>query len=149
MKAKVYYAHCMAIYGTPQEDRDIETLEDLGFEVVNPNQPAVRDACAVIRQQTDEQNAAQEQTYGRYGYAYAKLDASEQIMTGLFKPLVQSCDALAFRALPDGGIPAGVAKEVQWALDFGYPVVELPSNMTRRGMSIVETREYLAEIGQR
>ena len=32
----VYYAHCQAIYGTPQEDRDIALLEKLGFEVVNP-----------------------------------------------------------------------------------------------------------------
>lgn len=34
---KVYYAHCLAIYNTPQEKRDVSLLESLGFEVVNPN----------------------------------------------------------------------------------------------------------------
>jgi hypothetical protein len=36
---RIYYAHCIAIYDTPQEQRDIETLQQLGFEVVNPNCP--------------------------------------------------------------------------------------------------------------
>jgi hypothetical protein len=144
---RIYYAHCQAIYGTPQEDRDIETLNDLGFEVVNPNQPAARDACAIARKAIDEQNAAQKQMYGRLGYVL--LDTSHEIMVGIFKPLVRSCRALAFRALPDGRIPAGVVKEIQWARDYGYPVIELPSNVMRREMSIVETREYLTEIGQR
>lgn len=34
---KAYYAHCIAIYDTKQEDRDIATLTSLGYEVVNPN----------------------------------------------------------------------------------------------------------------
>ena len=34
---KVFYAHCSAIYGTPQEERDLELLEKLGFTVINPN----------------------------------------------------------------------------------------------------------------
>ena len=37
---KVYYAHSISIYGKPQELRDIEALEALGFEVVNPNSEA-------------------------------------------------------------------------------------------------------------
>ena len=45
----VYYAHPMAIYGTPQEDRDIETLENLGFTVVNPNTFDIADQCRDIR----------------------------------------------------------------------------------------------------
>lgn len=32
-----YYAHCTSIYNTPQEQRDIEILEDMGFHVYNPN----------------------------------------------------------------------------------------------------------------
>jgi len=36
---KVYYAHCVSIYDTPQEARDIETLKACGFDVVNPNTP--------------------------------------------------------------------------------------------------------------
>ena len=37
---KIYYAHSVSLYNTPQELRDIELLERLGFEVFNPNQPA-------------------------------------------------------------------------------------------------------------
>lgn len=33
----VYYAHCKAIYNTPQEERDIELLHKLGFRVLNPS----------------------------------------------------------------------------------------------------------------
>lgn len=36
---KVYYAHVMALYDTPQELRDVHLLERLGFEVLNPNAP--------------------------------------------------------------------------------------------------------------
>jgi hypothetical protein len=36
---RAYYAHCMAIYNTVQEDRDVSLLTKLGFEVVNPNGP--------------------------------------------------------------------------------------------------------------
>ena len=34
---KVYYAHSMGLYNSPQEARDIETLENLKLEVLNPN----------------------------------------------------------------------------------------------------------------
>lgn len=36
---RVYYAHPVSIYGTLCESRDIKTLQDLGFEVENPNTP--------------------------------------------------------------------------------------------------------------
>lgn len=35
---KVYYAHSISIYNTPQEQRDIDLLKSIGFDVVNPNQ---------------------------------------------------------------------------------------------------------------
>ena len=79
---KVYYAHCMAIYGTPQEARDIATLEALGLTVVNPNTPEC-DA----------------------GYIAQGMD--------YFKRFVTECDAIAFRAVPDGRIPAGIWREIQ------------------------------------
>lgn len=41
---KVYYAHCVAIYNTPQEQRDVETLAKLGFDVLNPNIKEVQEA---------------------------------------------------------------------------------------------------------
>lgn len=124
---KVYYAHCIAIYSTPQEDRDVETLETLGFEVFNPNSPAV-DA------EVKRLKAAGDENYMSY-----------------FTNLIRCCDALAFRALPDGQIPAGVAKEIGDAEALGLPVFELPSYCTPGGrvMSLENTRRYLKEIGAR
>lgn len=34
-----YYAHPMQLYGTPQETKDVQLLESLGFHVINPNVP--------------------------------------------------------------------------------------------------------------
>jgi len=39
MKPRVYYAHPINIYNSPRERRDLEALEYMGFEVVNPNGP--------------------------------------------------------------------------------------------------------------
>ena len=41
---KIYYAHCMTIYNTPQEKRDISLLGKLGFEVINPNHKGSEEA---------------------------------------------------------------------------------------------------------
>lgn len=123
---QVYYAHCLAIYNTPQELRDIELLERLGFTVVNPNSPVV-DA----------------------GIPAAKRRYADDWFVEVFKPLVQSCDAVTFRALPDGTIPSGVAKELEFAEEFFLPVFELPSARSRRTLTLDQTRAFLAEIGQR
>jgi len=66
-----------------------------------------------------------------------------------FRELIQGCDALAFGALPDGKIPAGVYKEIMWAVDVNLPVVELPHSLLQRGLSVDATREYLHDVGQR
>lgn len=36
---KIYYAHCIAIYNTPQEERDLEKIKKLftAAEIYNPN----------------------------------------------------------------------------------------------------------------
>jgi hypothetical protein len=115
---KVYYSHCVNIYNTPQEARDIKLLESLGFEVINPNLP---------------EHAAHYPVEGM----------------GYFVALVVGCDAFAFRALPDGRIPAGVAMETAQAIACGHPIIELPSRMLSRVISVMETREYLKEVGQR
>jgi hypothetical protein len=120
---KVYYAHNMGLYGTKQEARDIETLQNLGFEVVNPSDPAI---CAECN----------------------KLPTSDERMA-FFEQFSITCDAIAFRALPDGAIPAGVAKEIDWFVVLSKPVIELPSSMKRRELSVELTREYLRDVGQR
>ena len=122
---KVYYAHCLAIYNTPQERRDCETLDALGFEVLNPNHPVHDHAVA-------EMKRAGKTDYMDY-----------------FTGLVSRCDAVAFRALPDGRVPSGVALEIDVARQLGKPVFELPSGIRARCIDVAVTREYLAEVGQR
>lgn len=122
---RIYYAHCMAIYHTPQEARDVRTLMELGLNVVNPNDSFFE---AGVQQLKKEQPS----DYMEY-----------------FKGIILTCEALAFRALPDGRIPAGVFKEIEWAREKGIPIFELPSGISTREMSVASTREYLKEVGQR
>lgn len=137
---RIYYAHCLAIYGTPQEDRDVALLEALGFEVVNPNSPEINQRCARLRQEFVDGH------WKKFGYE----EATALLMDQVFRPLATTrTDALFFRGLPDGSIPAGVAQEVEWARAHGNPVVELPSAIKRRVLTVAETREYLTEVGQR
>lgn len=120
---KVYYAHCMALYGTPQEQRDIELLEGLGYEVVNPSSPSVVADLAEL--------------------------PSGALRMAYFERFADECDLVAFRALPDLSITSGVAKELGWFQDRGKPILELPSGLRRRFMSLEATRDYLCEVGQR
>lgn len=119
-KKKIYYAHCRALYGTQQENRDILLLESLGFDVLNPNNKVHQDSCKAF------------------------IDVMEY-----FLQLVATCDAVAFRALPNGKIPAGVLKEVKFAYEKNKPVMELPVNIGLREMTVEQTRAYLTEVGQR
>jgi len=126
-KMKIYYAHCQSLFGTPQEKRDIELLTSLGFDVVNPGDASYKDKVIEMK---------------------ASGFTSGEIIT-YFGHEVERCDVLAFRALPDGAIPAGVAMEIKYAQTRGYPVIELPSSVQRRTISIDLTWEYLRESGQR
>ena len=115
---KIYYARPITIYNTPQEKRDIELLEKLGFEVFNPNKEALQ------------------KKYKELG------------MT-VFTEIVSECDALAFRTFPDGSISAGCVKEIVVAQEKGIPIIELPSAISKRSLSVDATREYLSNSGQR
>lgn len=44
-KLRCYYAHTMTSYGSTIEQQDVELLESLGFEVINPNQKKYQDGC--------------------------------------------------------------------------------------------------------
>jgi hypothetical protein len=121
---RIYYAHCMNIYDTPQEERDVLILQDMGFEVVNPNN---EDTQAEVKRLKDE---------GRECMEY-------------FERVIATCDHLAFRALPGGFIPAGVAHEIAHALETDMIVIELPTFSLRRVMTVDETRQYLMEQGER
>lgn len=163
---KIYYAHCVALYGTPQERRDVELLErafDDGersgvVEVVNPNSPIIERQCERVRALVNARNNLLNKQSGLMDLqaTLAEIDrirpftdASQAVMELIFKPLAQGCDLLVFRSLPDGRIPAGVAKEIEWAAEKQIPTMELPSNLSSRTMSVTQTREYLREVGNR
>jgi len=142
----IYYAHCTALYGTPQEARDVEligavfsgTFQDC--RVVNPGADhQIKKQCDAIEAEVKKHNRK----------ATLKRDASQEKMDRVFKIAAQTCHVLVFRALPDGMIPAGVAKEIAWAEEAGIPVMELPSSTLRRVLTLPQTRQYLKEIGQR
>lgn len=123
-KLKCYYAHTMASYGSTIEKKDVETLEALGFEVENPNQPKHQNGCQ----------------------AYVKIHGWEKVME-YFEDVVLECDVVAFRSLPNGDILSGVAYEVAAAIDNEIPVIELPCSIDSRSMDYPETKQYLIELG--
>ena len=120
-KPTVYYAHCMALYGGNTERQDIKNLERMGFKVDNPNSAKHKKIVASMR---------------------ANRKTSKEIMD-YFVKVVRKADGLAFRALPDGSISAGVHKEVQAMYIKGGFVIELPEYKSRKFLSVEETRAYL------
>ena len=84
---KIYYAHCTMLFDTVQETKDLEILENLGFEIVNPNMP-----------------------YHKKGY-------EQRGMNYYIEDVLPECDGIAFRALPGGALSAGVSTEVEYFLN--------------------------------
>jgi hypothetical protein len=118
---KIYYAHMINTYGTPQESRDIKMLEAMGLTVINPNAPE------------------HSKGYAEGGMPY-------------FIDVISSCDGLAFRGMPDGSIPAGIATEIKYNHDLNeHPeiLIELPCAFHRRTLNVVQTREFLNQVGYR
>jgi len=128
---KVYYAHSMGIYNTPQEKRDVETLKGLNFRVINPNNPNIQKEC-------------EEKLSG-----IIDNDEYLKIFDSIFHPLIDKCEVFAFKALPDGRIPSGIVKELQHAKNMKKLIIELPSCIFARSMGKEDTREYLRDAGQR
>lgn len=118
-ETNIYYAHCMNIYHTPQERRDVQFLQYFG-NVVNPN-----------------------------GYPGVDVGYGQKGMQFFLDIIKEHCHVLAFRALPDGSIPAGIAKEIEFAYEQQLHVFEIPSNLSRRVLTVEQTREYLKECGYR
>ena len=121
---KCYYAHTMISYGSTIEAVDIDILESLGFEVINPNTKKHIEGCK----------------------EYAAKFGPSNVME-YFKNVVDECDVVAFRSLPEGKILSGVAAEVAHAKVIGYPVIELPCSLETRYMEYPETKQYLIELG--
>lgn len=132
-KLKVYYAHFMGLYDTLQEQRDIRTLEGMGFDVVNPNNAEV------------SLNFTSSLDFLTPVYTY------EEVFDMVFGQMVRDCDILAYRALPDGKISGGVILEIKEAQKNEKPVICLPNRteILTKAMSGPETRAYLMDIGKR
>lgn len=124
MKQTCYYAHPMITYNSIIEKSDIILLERLGFKVINPN-------CKEISEGLKE---------------FLKHNSKEKVME-YFANIVQTCDAIAFRALPDGRILSGCAVELERAILINIPIIELPRLLESRFITYPETKEYLTEIG--
>ena len=124
-KLKCYYAHTMLSYNSTIEKQDVELLETLGFEVINPNQPKHQIGCK----------------------EYAAKHGWDKVMDYFKKVIEEECDMVAFRSLPDGQILSGVAAEVQHAVSINYPVIELPCSINKRSQEYLETKQYLTEVG--
>jgi hypothetical protein len=119
MSRTAYYAHSVAIYDTEQEERDVSLISDI---IDGP-----------VYNPNNERDDL--------GYKHGGMDH--------FLDKIRFKDLLFFRANPDGSIPAGVAQEIAWAREFGIPVLELPSCIKRRTLSVDETREFLEQQGER
>jgi hypothetical protein len=115
---KVYYARPISLYKTAQDKRDIDLLQSLGFEILNPDKEALQE---------------------RY-----KVEGMN-----VFLEAVKECDAIAFRAFPDGKLGAGVYKEILQAQEQNKPVIELPTITGGRVLSVDDTRAYLSYQGYR
>lgn len=123
-KLKCYYAHGMLTYNSTIEEQDVKLLNFLGFEVINPNKKETQIACQ----------------------QYAKVHGKDKIMD-YFKLMVDDCDLVAFRGLPDNNLLSGVSIEIQHALDTNKPIIELPCSLTRRMLDYKLTKQYLTEVG--
>lgn len=124
---KLYYAHALTTYDTPRESEDLRILAKLGFEVFNPNQESIGKQYAAARARTEKNE---------------NFDAFSHV----FQPLVLACDGVAFRAFGDMRIGAGVATECNWAVMDGRPVIELPTYLRTRFLTVSETRERIRKL---
>lgn len=126
--SRIYYAHCIGLYDTAQEERDLTTIRKIfggKAVVINPN------CAATLRE------------------VYKAKAAGHEVMTTVFRPLVDACQVLVFRAAAGGRIPSGLSRELEWATELGKVILELPTAIIGRRMGLIETRAYLEESGQR
>lgn len=120
----IYFARPVSQYDTPQDNRDRKTLQDMGFEILDPKG-------------TKMQNK----------YEQVKKEGRDPME--VFEEEVQKCHALAFRSFYDHTIGAGVYTEVDTAKEMGIPIIELPQMIGERKLTTDETRERLRLIGTR
>lgn len=134
-KTKVYFAHPISMYNTPEEVYLINGLTKMGAEVINPNDPKL------------------EEEYNRR----KKEDPSTAM--NVFFEQIEECSKLCAFPTENGKYTAGVQKEILHALKCGIPVTMMGRNVkfeniitdldyfqqmyAEKCMSVEETCEYL------
>lgn len=124
-KKTVYYAHAMCTYNSRIEAFDLRTLKSMGFKVLNPNTKNVQAEYQSVKD----------------------IHVKSGNPMKFWQQLATSCDIFAFRALPGGKIPSGVASELTAARNAGMPIIELPTVGTDRFLSYQQTTDYFLECG--
>lgn len=126
-KKKIYFAHSISDYNTKAEKRALEMLELLGFEVINPNNEAFEKKYKKLKKKVGFRKAFKE----------------------TFLDVISNCDAVAFMPVIFKDrlrITSGVVLEVEHALKWNKPVIQIPIVFKPRRMTKEETFEYLNEV---
>lgn len=123
---KCYYAHSMHLYGKPQEERDIKSLIELGFHVINPSDSRIKEGLSKYKEENPDVNLME-----------------------YFYDIILDCDLVAFRAHPDLKIPSGVGGEISYATSRNIPIIEIPTLPSERYLSLNDTKYYLTLLGER
>ena len=116
---KVYYARPISLYNTKQEERDVAMLDAMGG--------------------WELVNPNKQELQERY----------QKEGMDVFLQAMEDCDGVVFRAFQDGKISAGVKKEIDYAIQMGKFVMELPTITSKRVLSVEDTRSYLSLLGCR
>lgn len=126
---RAYFARPISHFGTPEDERLKSDLRSMGFELVDPNDP-------------------------RHQTAYENLKASgDPDPMRYFRDLTSSADILIFVPFRNGAIGAGVANEIERALEDGKFVMEARMNsslgefdrqeLLQRVLTVQETRDLV------
>lgn len=67
----------------------------------------------------------------------------------VFLEAVKECNILFYRSFPDLKISAGVQKEIDEAIKNNCIILELPTLIENRVLSVEDTRNYLKYLGYR
>jgi len=122
-KQTIYYAHCISDYGSRVSRGHVKTLKALGFLVIDPSSKSHSNKVTEMKGQ------------GK---------TSKEIMD-YFIGVVEQCDHIAFRALRDGSITAGVGAEIRAIRKKGGQIIEMP-NPNRKILSVTKTRQHIKAV---
>jgi hypothetical protein len=116
-----YYAHPVTTYDFLIESNNIQLLENLGFEIINPSTP----------------KEIQEELQNRI-----HLDG-KFYNTEFFEHALSKCSILAFRFFPDKAIETDSTVEINEIFRYKLPIIELSQDIESCSLSNEEIITYL------